>query len=81
MTHKEAVKKFGKLERWRKGRGKIMSWTSPIDTIGVHLFSFDGGKTVHSVFGGGKNELTEEQLEIFRKENSTMARLYISNKE
>ncbi len=82
MTFEEAEKEYGELQEIPKeSDDELMSWFSPIDSMGVTLFSFDNGKTLHNVFGGGKNTLTEEQIEIFKKENPDMAELYIANKE
>ncbi len=45
------------------------------DSIGVHLFSFDK-KKIYSVFPYGQDDgMTEEEKEIFRKENPTLAEL------
>ncbi len=82
MTYLEAEKEYGELQEIPKeSDDEKMSWFSPIDSMGVTLFSFDNGKTLHNVFGGGKNSLTSKEIEIFRKENPDMAKLYLANKE
>ncbi len=78
MAYEEAIKEYGELEEWYKHRKTdVMSWTGPIDAIGPILFSFDDGRTVHNVYGGGPCELTPEQIAIFQKENPTLADLYL----
>ncbi len=82
MTYSEAEKEFGQLvELERYDENEVMSWYAPKDTIGVILFSFDNGKNLFSVFGGRKNPLTKEQIEIFRKENPDLAKQYFANKK
>lgn len=82
MTLEQAIKEFGELEDFEKINKKDkMTWSSPVDFRGPRLFSFDNGKHVYNVFGGGKIELTDEQLATFRKENATMYKLYLANKE
>ncbi len=82
MTFEEVEKEYGELQEIPKeSDDEKMSWFAPYDEKGAMLFSFDDGKNLFSVFGGGKNELTREQIEIFKKENPDMAELYIANKE
>ncbi len=79
MTYEEAIREYGELEEWDKlHEDDVMSWTSPIDTIGPRLFSFDDGRNVYNVYGGGPCELTPEQIAIFKKESSTLADLYLN---
>ncbi len=43
-------------------------WTSPVDMVGHHLFSFDKKKT-YNLFADYPYNLTAEEKKIFDKEN------------
>ncbi len=79
FTYEEAVKEFGELEICDKEHGETISWIG-CDMKGPCLFSFDDGKTIHNIWGSGKNELTPEQIEILKKENPEMAGFYLHHK-
>ncbi len=80
-TYEEAVKKFGELTEFEPlSQGDIMQWSSPVGVKGTVLFSFDKGEHIYCVFGGGKNELTQKQIAIFRRENKLMCDIYLENK-
>lgn len=49
-------------------------WVDEIDTNGLFLFSFDK-KTIFNFFEDYPQKLTKEQVEIFKKENPTLAEL------
>ena len=66
---KDEIEDFHKVNKSDK-----IWWTSKIDCIGCHLFTFDK-KKIYSVFPACANDLSEEEADILRKENPIMARL------
>lgn len=43
-------------------------WTSSIDVVGEHLFSFDK-KKIYNLFSDYPHNLTKEEKEVFDREN------------
>ena len=74
MVRYEELKKEMRLSDFYKDKpsNKIW-WISAIDYVGYFLFSFDK-KIIYNFFAD-YDELTEEQKEIFRKENPVLAAL------
>ena len=53
---------------YKKKETDLIWWTSPVDMVGHHFFSFDKKKT-YNLFADYPHNLTAEQKEIFDKEN------------
>ncbi len=58
---------------YKKTPNSKIWWTSAIDIFGLYLFSFDR-KKIYNFFSDW-DELTEEQKELFRKEEPSLAKL------
>ena len=54
--------------------GDIIWWRDNLETVGEFLFSFDR-VTTYNFFADYPQELTEEQREIFRRENPELVKL------
>ncbi len=49
-------------------------WVETSNSIGEYLFTFDK-KTIFNFFSDYPDKLTKEQIEIFKKENPSLAEL------
>lgn len=59
---------------YKKNKNDTIWWVDHTDQVGAMEFSFDKEK-VFNFFQDFPQELTEEQAEVFRKENPRLARL------
>lgn len=57
-----------RYEFYKKNENDTIWWVEKTDTIGEHLFSFDK-KKIYNLFRDYPHELTNEEKEIFDKEN------------
>lgn len=58
---------------------KKVTWIEKPDTIGEHLFTFDGEK-IFNLFRDYPHELTEEEKKIFDEENPYWADFFKDRK-
>ena len=58
----------------KNNESDLIWWTNPVDKVGSILFSFDK-KQVFDFWSEYPDKLTPEQIEIFKKENPTLAEL------
>lgn len=76
----EELKKQGyKLSNFYKEQDSDKVYWIASDHIGEHMFSFDK-KIIYNLFADYPNNLTEEQVEIFDKENPYWANFFNSKK-
>ncbi|MCD8303050.1 MAG: hypothetical protein LUC44_08565 [Prevotellaceae bacterium] len=69
ISIEDARKKFGEIEDfYKREEGDIIWWTAPVGTIGVILFSFDK-KTLFNIYPDVPDNLSDEQLRVFCREN------------
>lgn len=59
---------------YKEEENSLIWWVETPDTKGEYLFSFDK-KTIFNFFQDYPQKLTPEQIEIFKKENPTLAAL------
>lgn len=68
------------MEFYKQNEGDTIWWVDNTKRKGEHLFSFDK-KTVYNLFQDYPFKLTNEQIEIFDKENPFWARYFKKRRE
>lgn len=77
----EELKKQGyKLSNFYKVQDSDKVYWIASDHIGEHMFSFDK-KIIYNLFADYPNNLTEEQVEIFDKENPYWANFLVAKSD
>ena len=65
---------------YKNKRSEKIWWVDNVDSVGVMEFSFDK-KTIFNMFADYPHELTEEQVELFDKENPYWADFFKDRKD
>lgn len=64
---------------YKENKNDVIWWTSNLDTVGEHLFTFDKVK-IYNLFRDYPHALSQEEKKIFDKENPYWADFFRDRK-